>query len=155
MQDNQTNMSCPKCGAKFEISQSDRTFACAYCGSIIIVQHDEGRLSLKLKENVGRLEDSVHKLSEESEAQALKKAARTDEAIDGLKILDKEKHLSRVNVRIRTSVWILVISLMALISGFGRVKAIGAFSVVAAIFSGLMLFLDLFNNKVIEKDLGS
>ena len=108
-------VSCPKCGASFEIDEGRKTCFCQYCGTQIFI--DDGTVNAKIEQNINYRGEHTSVFKDEARLKELEiEKIKAEHEI-------KEAARNRKITTIRTIVIIIWVVLLFITLGFDRLSA--------------------------------
>jgi DNA-directed RNA polymerase subunit RPC12/RpoP len=139
-------LSCPSCGAKLQITNDLDRFACAFCGTEILVNRQGGTVALKpILEGIRQVRQGIDLTTSELTIRRLKDEIGELE-IDKFAI---EKHLKQNKKNVSGDVVIILLGIFLLLSGYQPIHTIWPCIVVFLIIIPLG-FLTLGINNLIK-----
>lgn len=113
-------LDCPNCGGTLEITKNDELFACAYCGSSIIVKRSGGKIYLELKSRIAKIEGQIENIREYTDLTDEVSRLQLSIEKDSRKLDESEEYLEKY-----TEATTLRIPVLGIIAGIGVLLFLG------------------------------
>lgn len=157
-------LKCPSCGADLKVGEDLTTFACAYCGNNVMVEKDEGIISLRLTDAIAQVQRGTDKTAAELAIVRLNKeiaaaSSKLEEVINAkqnpMPSLPKSSASGGSGFINFVAVIMFIVIPLALVwpdisNGAKHLDATGH-AVVAAISLGIVVYFLYLGNKIYQR----